>query len=121
MSELREVSRAPEIDPPITPVHGAPIDHPSAWRVADFRTPAGYTIELDASHLRDVERAIRQIKAAGLGLDDLQREHFELPSLRPVIEEIRNEIRDGRGFVLLRRLPVEDYSKDEIGMIFWGL
>ena len=26
-----------------------------------------------------------------------------------------------RGFVVLRRLPVEDYSKDEIGMIFWGI
>jgi hypothetical protein len=22
---------------------------------------------------------------------------------------------------VLRRLPVEDYSKDEIGMIFWGI
>ena len=64
---------------------------------------------------------MRQIKAAGLGLDDLQREHFDFPSLLPVIDEIRHEIEDGRGFVVLRRLPVEDYSKDKIGMIFWGL
>jgi hypothetical protein len=61
------------------------------------------------------------LKAAGLGLDDLQREHFEVPSLRPVIDEIRRQIGDGRGFVVVRRLPVEDYSKDEIGMIFWGI
>src|ERR1700737_3660713 len=121
MSELRQVRRAPEIDPPLTPVHGTPIDHPSAWTVADFKTPADYTIELDAAHLRDIEHAIRQIKTAGLGLDDLQREHFEVPSLRPVIDEIRRQIGDGRGFVVVRRLPVEDYSKGEIGMIFWGL
>jgi TfdA family taurine catabolism dioxygenase TauD len=119
MSELRQVRRAPEIDSP--PVHGTPIDHPSAWTVADFKTPADYTIELDAAHLRDIEHAIRQIKIAGLGLDDLQREHFEVPSLRPVIDEIRRQIGDGRGFVVVRRLPVEDYSKDEIGMIFWGI
>jgi hypothetical protein len=62
-----------------------------------------------------------RIKAAGLGLGDLQREHFEVPSLAPVVGEIRHQIEDGRGFVLVRRLPVEDYSKDEIGMIFWGL
>ncbi|HKM73698.1 MAG TPA: hypothetical protein VJX94_27160 [Stellaceae bacterium] len=121
MSELRQVRRAPEINPPLTPVHGTPIDHPSAWTVADFKTPADYTIELDAAHLRDIEHAIRQIKTAGLGLDDLRREHFEPPSLRPVIDEIRRQIADGRGFVVLRRLPVEDYSKDEIGMIFWGI
>jgi hypothetical protein len=41
--------------------------------------------------------------------------------LRPVIDEIRRQIADGRGFVVVRRLPVEDYSKDEIGMIFWGI
>ena len=121
MSELRQVRRASEIDSPLTPVHGTPIDHPSAWTVADFKTPADYTIELDAAHLRDIEHAIRQIKTAGLGLDDLQREHFEVPSLRPVIDEIRRQIGDGRGFVVVRRLPVGDYSKDEIGMIFWGI
>ena len=114
-------SRITADDAPLTPVYGTPIDHPGAWKVADFKTPADYTIELSAIHLRDIERAMRQIKAAGLGLDDLQREHFDFPSLLPVIDEIRHEIEDGRGFVVLRRLPVEDCSKDEIGMIFWGL
>src|SRR5215470_10307801 len=110
-----------EDDVPLTTMYGARIDHPGAWKVADSKSPAGYTIEFDAKHLRDIERAVRRIKAAGLGLDDLQREHFEVPSLRPVIDGIRYQIEDGRGFVVLRRLPVADYSKDEIGMIFWGL
>src|SRR5262249_50705607 len=121
MSELRQASRAREIDPPLTPIYGSPIDHPGAWKVADFETPADYTIELDGLHLRDIEHAIRQREAAGLGLDDLGRGHFEFPSLRPVIEQIRCQIEDGRGFVVVRRLPVEDYSKDEIGLIFWGI
>jgi len=110
-----------EDDAPLTPVHGTPIDHPGAWEVADFKSPADYTIELDAIHLRDIERALRRTKAAGLGLDDLQREHFEVPSLRPLVDEIRHQIEDGRGFVVVRRLPVEDYSKADIGIIFWGL
>ena len=44
---------------PLTPVYGAPIDHPGAWRVADFTTAADYTIELDATQLRHIERTIR--------------------------------------------------------------
>ena len=121
MSELRELSSRSDPDTLVTPLCRAPIDHPSAWKVTDFKTPADYTIELSATQLQDIERAMGQMKAAGLGLDDLQREHFEVPSLRPVIDEIRREIEDGRGFVVVRRLPVEDYSKDEIGMIFWGI
>src|SRR2546425_1070608 len=121
MSDLRQVSTTPGSDLPVTPMHDAPIDHPGAWRIADFGTPADYTIELTATQLREIERTVAQIKAARLGLDDLQREHFDIPSLRPVIDEIRHEIEDGRGFVVVRRLPVEDYTKDEIGMIFWGI
>ncbi len=121
MSELREASGKSQVDAPATPVYRAPIDHPSAWKAVDFKSPADYTIELTAAQLRDIDLSVRRIKDAGLGLDDLQREHFELAPLRPVIDEIRHQIEDGRGFVVLRRLPVEDYSKDELGMIFWGL
>jgi hypothetical protein len=120
MSGLREVERASEDDAAM-PVCAAPSDDPAAWKVADFASPADYTIELTGSQLDEIGHAIRQIKSAGLGLGSLQREHFPLPSLRPVFDEIGYQIKDGRGFMVVRRLPVEDYSKDEIGIMFWGL
>jgi len=46
MSELRELSSRSDPDTLVTPLCRAPIDHPSAWKVADFKTPADYTIEL---------------------------------------------------------------------------
>ena len=116
-----EASTAHDSDTPATPVFAKPIRHPSAWTVADFSSPADYSVDLDAAQLRDIAAAMRRIKAAGVGLNGLQREHFEVPSLRPVVEEIHRQIEDGRGFVLLHRLPVEDYSKDDLGLIFWGI
>ena len=121
MSQLREIERASDKGSAAMPMHAAPAAGPAAWKVADFAGPADYTIELAAAQLRDIERAMQAIKAAGLGLGSLRREHFPLPSLAPVFEEISHQIKSGRGFVVLRRLPVEEYSKDELGMIFWGL
>src|ERR1051326_5603193 len=112
MTANLQARTAQDSDSRASPVFAAPIRHPSAWTVADFRSPADYSIDLAASQLRDIAAAMRHIKAAGIGLDGLQREHFEVPSLRPIVEEIRRQVEDGRGFVLLRRLPVEDYSKD---------
>src|SRR5436190_9643599 len=112
MTTILEAPTAQDSDTPATPVFAAPIRHPGAWTVSDFRSPADYSIDLDAAQLRDIAAAMRRIKAAGIGLDGLQREHFEVPSLRPVIAEIRGQVENGRGFVLLRGLPVEDYSKD---------
>jgi hypothetical protein len=109
MTAILETRTAQDTDTPATPVFAAPIRHPSAWTVADFRSPANYSVDLTAAQLRDIAAAMRRIKAAGIGLNGLQREHFEVPSLRPIVEEIRRQVEDGRGFVLLRRLPVEDY------------
>jgi hypothetical protein len=121
MTAILEARTAQDSDTPATPVFAAPIRHPSAWTVADFRSPADYSVDLDAAQMRDIAAAIRRIRAAGIGLDGLQREHFEVPSLRPVVEEIRRQAEDGRGFMLLRGLPIEDYSKDDLGLIFWGI
>jgi hypothetical protein len=121
MTAILQARTAQDSDTPATPVFAAPIGHPSAWTVADFRSPADYSVELDAAQLGDIAAAVRRMKAAGIGLAGLQREHFEVPSLRPVVEEIRRQPEDGRGFVLLRRLPIEDYSKDDLGLIFWGI
>jgi len=121
MTASLEVRPAQDSETPATPVFATPIRHPSAWTVADFRSPADYSVDLDAAQLRDIAAAMRRINAAGIGLDGLQREHFEVPSLRPFVEEIRRQVEDGRGFVLLRGLPVEDYSKDDLGLIFWGI
>ena len=121
MTASLEVRPAQGSEMPATPVFATPIRHPSAWTAADFRSLADYSIDLGAAQLRDIADAMRHIKAAGIGLDGLQREHFEVPSLHPVVEEIHRQIKDGRGFVLLRRLPIEDYSKDELGLIFWGI
>ena len=110
MSETRVEERAPEPLPPVTPVPRAPVSDPSAWRVGDFASPADYTIELSAAQLRDVADWVRRVKAAGLGLDDLQREHFDIASLDPAIDEIGRQVEAGRGFAVVRRLPVEDYA-----------
>ena len=97
MAAILEARTAQDSDTPATPVFAAPIGHPSAWTVADFRSPADYSVDLDAAQLRDIAAAVRRIKAAGIGQDGLQREHFEVPSLRPVVEEIRRQVEDGRG------------------------
>src|SRR5690348_16620255 len=76
MSEVQLASPMRQGEQPATPLYDAPVVHPGAWQVSDFKSPADYTIELDNSQLGDLERAIAGIRKAGLGLDDLQREHF---------------------------------------------
>ena len=45
------VRPAQDSETPATLVFTAPIQHPSAWTVADFRSPADYSVDLEAAQL----------------------------------------------------------------------
>src|SRR6202043_3354588 len=64
MTTILEARTALDSETPATPVFAAPIRHPSAWTVADFRSPADYSVDLDAMQLRDIAAAMRRVKAA---------------------------------------------------------
>ena len=67
---------------PQTPVMRQPVDHPSAWKVPDFRSPADYSIDLTSTQLADIEACVKAIRAAGLGLEDIEKKG-DVPTLRP--------------------------------------
>jgi hypothetical protein len=46
---------------------------------------------------------------------------FRLPTLGPVLDRLRAEVLDGRGFVLLRGMPVEDWPIAESATAYWRI
>ena len=65
MTANLEARTAQDSDTLATPVFAAPIRHPSAWTVADFPSPADYSVDLDAAQLRDIAAVIVQALAYG--------------------------------------------------------
>jgi len=97
------------------------IDHPSAWRGSDFKSKDDFSFDLEGRHIDAIDRAMAEVRAKGLGLDDIEREHFALPEIAEEIAGLARELRDGRGFFMIRGFPLDRYSEDEIGMIYFGI
>ena len=97
------------------------IDHPSAWKSSDFSSPDDYAFDLGSKHYAAFDAALDEIRKAGLTLDDVERRHFEVPGIADDIAAIFDEIQNGRGFVLIRGFPLDRYSEEEIGLIYWGI
>ncbi|KAG2428214.1 hypothetical protein HXX76_011894 [Chlamydomonas incerta] len=76
-----------------------------------------------------VEAAVAQVLAEeeAAGRDPTRRlarlgpADFPLPRLAPRLEALRQELLHGLGFALLRRLPVERYSRLQAAAAFMGL
>jgi hypothetical protein len=98
-----------------------PIDHPCAWRGQDIASSRDWIETLSPDEVREVEAAMHDVKRRGLSLHQVRRADFPLPSLSKRLARIAREVEDGRGFVLLRGLPVQKYPDDETRFIVWGV
>jgi len=47
--------------------------------------------------------------------------NFPLPNLRHRLEDIRDDVYDGRGFAILRGLDVDSYSPVDLGIVSFGI
>ena len=104
----------------MTPIIKHLIGHPSAWKASDFRTKDDYAIDLEPHHVAALARALEKVKTQGLALEQLSNTTFVLDDIRDLIDRVSDELLDGRGLVLLRGWPVEDYSLEDIGMMYFG-
>jgi hypothetical protein len=82
---------------------------------------AEWTYHLSPSEIAEIEAALKLVQARGLDIADIRREDFPLPTLGPVLERLRAEVLDGRGFVLLSGMPVEDRPITESATAYWGV
>ncbi len=98
-----------------------PIEDASAWRGADLERDRSWEYDLGAGHLTELEAALNHVKEAGLRLAEVTRENFPLPTLAPVLARIADDLRDGRGFALLRGFPVEAHPFEDLEVMYWGL
>ncbi len=58
---------------------------------------------------------------AGQDIVSLEASHFTMPGLDPVLARSRDDVVDGRGFVLLRGLPVKSWSREQTARAFWAI
>jgi hypothetical protein len=94
---------------------------PSAWRGAELAGSDAWIVRLTSAQIEELDRARARVRERGLGLADVGRDAFPLPTLAPVIAEWARELRSGRGFLLLRGLPVARWGDDDAALVYWGL
>jgi hypothetical protein len=105
----------------VTPAR-RPIEGPSAWMAADMRgREAEWSYRLSPMEVAEIEAALQSVQARGLDIADIRRRDFPLPTLGPVLDRLCAEVLDGRGFVLLRGVAVEDRPIAESAIAYWGI
>lgn len=102
-------------------IRRSPIQHPSAWRGIDAADDPSWRVELSPAMVAEIERAVAGVQARGLLAGAFGAADFPLPTVEPLIERCRDDVLNGRGFVLLRGLPVENRDLESVRTLYWGI
>jgi hypothetical protein len=94
---------------------------PAAWYGPQMTASEEWLVHLDEQEIAEVETAVRAFLACSEGRAPLEATDFPLPRLAPKLQALRRELLDGRGFALLRGLPVQRWSQAEAAYAFVGL
>ena len=96
-------------------MHYEPVSGPGVWYGRDVD---GWLRVFSASEIAEIEAAI-----AGFRGDPatLSMASFPLPALGSELKNILRELLEGRGFVLLRGLPVQKWSREQQAIAYLGL
>ena len=98
-----------------------PITGPAAWRGPELAGTTDWIRPITPADVAELDRALRSVKQRRLAWRDITREDFPLGQLAAKLGEVSHELEHGRGVVLLRGLPVERYTEEELKQLYWGI
>ncbi len=99
----------------------SPIEGPMAWTSRDFGPDLSWAFRLTPEELEELDKACKAVSASSLEFKDISKANFPLPTLGPRLDRLRDELRTGCGFSLIKGIDVDRYAELDLRRIFLGI
>lgn len=96
-------------------------DGPAAWRGAQLRDSQAWIYELSSAEQAELLAAAQRSATQQVPLTEIGQADFALPSLSEVLLQLQNDVVNGRGFVMLRGLPIENLPSELVARLYLGI
>ena len=92
---------------------------PAVWRGPEMARKRDWLYGFTSDDIAEIEAAVAALR--GRDMLTVTRADFPLPRLGAFLRDMQKEIIEGRGFAMLRGLPVEAWSREQSALAYWGL
>ncbi len=98
-----------------------PVQDPAGWIASEMAASGDFLFHLEPAHVAELDAAVKALQDQATPIMEITRDRFPLATLADDLREIRSDITDGRGFVQIRGFPVDQYTKEQSAIAFWGI
>src|SRR6266404_122273 len=93
----------------------------SAWYGLDLKGRTDWIERLSEAEIAEVESAAKELAESSVDLTSIKTQDFPLPTLGPRLRYLLDEVLRGRGFVLIKALPIQRWTNREAAIAFLGI
>lgn len=97
------------------------VDDRSAWYGSEMAPDTDWIEYLSEPEIAEVENAVGHLQELQIDLASTTVNDVSLPILAPRLQRLLDEVLNARGFVLIKSLPVERWSKREAAVAFLSI
>ncbi|HEX2827535.1 MAG TPA: TauD/TfdA family dioxygenase [Burkholderiales bacterium] len=94
---------------------------PAVWYGPEMAARADWVMRFSPEDIAELDAAVARFARSGAALADISPASFELESLAPRLSALLRELLEGRGFVLMRGLPVDRYTREQTAIAYMGI
>src|SRR5258708_4009745 len=98
-----------------------PVVDAAAWTPEDLRDVESWSYRLTAGDGTELVRAAESVRENGISLEKINRTNFPLDTVGKILADVRRELLEGRGIVMLRGFPVERLDREGQAIAYLGL
>jgi len=98
-----------------------PVTGASAWYGPDLMRDNTWLLQLSVAETEEIDNAIAAFRASGAPMEAISEHSFPLPAFGPRLRQLLRELLEGRGFFMLRGLPVHRYDIETAAIAYLGI
>ncbi len=98
-----------------------PIADACVWHGSEMVHSTRWLRRLSQAQLAEIDAALEGARARALSWEEIDATNFPLPGCAALADDIRGELEDGSGIVLLRGIEPTRYQPDDLKRLYAGL
>jgi hypothetical protein len=98
-----------------------PLVDPAAWVPEDLQDVDQWSYHISERDTAELVAAVKAVRRARISLVDITRAGFPLDAFGDVLKDVRQELMEGRGMVMLRGFPLDAFDREGAAIGYIGL
>jgi hypothetical protein len=98
-----------------------PVIDPAEWAPGELGDVASWSYRFSARDHDELAEAVAAVRRNGVAVEAVRRENFPLTALAEVMADVRRELLDGRGMVMMQNFPTDRFDREACAIAYLGL